>query len=63
MRWCDDADPLTELDVRGTAARWSLLLLYHVEPKPPPACSVAGPRTATAGGSMRKPGTLSSSEL
>jgi hypothetical protein len=56
-----DADALTELDARETA-RWSLLL-YHVDPKPPPLCSVAGPRTATAGGSMRKPGTLSSSEL
>lgn len=60
-----DADALTELDARGTA-RGSLL--YHVDPNPP-ACSVAGPRAAAAtampggGGSMRKPGTLSSCEL
>jgi hypothetical protein len=56
---------LTELDARWTPRRSSFL--YHVDPNPPAACIVAGPRpaapTAGGGGSMRKPGTLSSCEL
>jgi hypothetical protein len=53
-------DTLTELDVRDTA--FCSFLMYQVDPKPP-VCIVAGPPRATAGGSMRKPGTLSSWEL
>jgi hypothetical protein len=66
------APPATELDTltealaardvvaRGSpAAAWSFL--YHVDPNPPLCIAAGGP--AAAGGSMRNPGTLSSSEL
>ena len=54
-------DALTELDVRVGTPRWSFL--YHVDPNPA-VCIAAGPRPAAAGGgSIRKPGTLSSCEL
>lgn len=56
--WCDT---LTELDVRDTAF-WVSLRTYHVDPNPA-VCIVAGPPRATAGGSMRNPGTLSSWKL
>ena len=52
----------TELDVRGTP-RWSFLC--HVDPNPA-VCIAAGcprPAATAGGGSIRKPGTLSSCEL
>ena len=52
----------TELDVRGTP-RWSFL--YHVDPNPAVCIAAGCPRSAATagGGSIRKPGTLSSCEL
>jgi len=56
-------DALTELDVRVGTPRWSFL--YHVDPNPA-VCIAAGcprPAATAGGGSIRKPGTLSSCEL